>query len=80
MNAQHVNIKQKAVIIISKNEIILLIRRKMKEYNDATIEYRLAMDNEISFSKEYWLQHDKYQAAFIKRSCLAELLDLIKEQ
>lgn len=67
------------MIIISTNKIVAYLYREIEDLENEIIENKSEMDKSICFSKDYWRYHDKYQTAFIKKSCLADLLNFIKE-
>ena len=46
----------------------------MDQLDNEVSEYRSEMDECEIYSKKYWLSHDKYQAAFIKKHYLAKVL------
>ena len=68
------------MIIISTNKIVAYLCREIEDLENEIIEYKSKMDGCICFSKEYWQYHDKYQVAFIKKSCLADLLSIIERE
>ncbi len=65
------------MIIININQVIDYASRKIDELDNEITEYKEKMDNCECFSKKYWLCHDKYEVAFIKRTCLVDLLEHI---
>lgn len=65
------------MIIININQVINYISRKIDELDNEITEYKEKMDQCVCFTKKYWLYHDKYEVAFIEKTCLADLLEHI---
>ena len=60
-------------------EILLeYLHRKIKELENEVLEYKNEMNVCEPFGRKYWQLHDKYQAAFIKKTCLADVIKYIK--
>ena len=64
------------MIIINVKE---LINREIGFLENEISENKSEMDNCLPFGREYWKYHDKYQVAYIKKTCLTDLLCLIEE-
>ena len=56
-----------------------LISREMEQLICDKQECEESMDCCVPYGKEYWKQHDKYQAYVIKIGYLAELRDKIEK-
>ena len=65
------------ITIRNTTEIREYIHRKIEELDDKIEKYKIKMDMCECFSKQYWLYHDKYQAAIIQSSCLADVLHFV---
>ncbi len=59
---------------MSVEEILTYLHCEMDQLDNEVSEYRSEMDECEIYSKKYWLSHDKYQAAFIKKHYLAKVL------
>ncbi len=59
---------------LSVEEILTYLHCEIDRLDDEVTEYRSAMDRCEPFGSKYWLYHDKYQAAFINKSYLANVI------
>ena len=60
-------------------ESIKLINHEIEDLKKQLEIYNRMMDNEISYSNEYWKYHDKHEQCLIKISCLMDLKKKIEE-
>ena len=63
---------------MSVEKILELINREIIQFSFDIKEYRKKMDESMDFNKQYWLYHDKYQSAYIKKTYLVDLLKRIR--